>query len=317
MPRVALIGLLVLGVALPAAAQYPDRPLTLLAGYPAGGMVDIVTRALAEGMKKRYPKGVVVVNRPGAAGAVAVTDVAKGPPDGYSVVLTPASALVIAPQLNQLGYQTPGDYEPVINVVSYYPMLVVRSDAPWQSATAFVADARANPDKLRVGSPGEGTASHLNLEELMFRAGFKVIHVPFGGWAQSAPALLGGHLDAVIAQPGEAKPQVDGGKMRVLMVFQQQRHALFAAAPTAAELGWPVANGVWYLLVAPKGTPAPLLKYLHDAARAAIAEPAFVAAMAANGIDVDYRPGEQLRADLWRQYRLNAEILRRIGMLKQ
>lgn len=315
--RIGLIGLLALGIALPAAAEYPERSLTILAGYPAGGMVDIVARTLAEGMKKRYPKGVVVVNRAGAAGSVAMTDVAKGQPDGYLVVLTPASALVIAPQLNQLGYKTPEDYEPFINVVSYYPMLVVRSDAQWQSAREFVADAKANPDKLRVGSPGEGTSSHLNLEDLMFRAGIKVIHVPFAGWGQSAPALLGGHIDAVIAQPGEAKPQVDGKKMRVLMVFQQKRHPLFADAPTANELGWPVANGVWFLLAAPKGTPAPVLKYLHDAARAAMAEPAFVDAMNARGIDIDYRPGEQLRADLWQEYKLNTEILRRIGMLKQ
>ena len=131
MIRIALFGLLLLfGFSLPAAAQYPERSLTIMAGYPAGGLVDIVSRLLAEGMKAKFPKGVVVLNRAGAGGSVAAAEVATGRPDGYTVVLTPLSTLVIHPQLNELRYKTPDDYEPIINVVSYYPLLVVRTDAP-------------------------------------------------------------------------------------------------------------------------------------------------------------------------------------------
>jgi tripartite-type tricarboxylate transporter receptor subunit TctC len=196
-------------------------------------------------------------------------------------------------------------------------MLVVRQEAQWKNAQEFVTDAKANVGKLRVGSPGEGTSSHLNLEDLMVRAGIKVIHVPYQGWGHSSPALLGGHIDALVAQPGEVKPQVDGKRMRVLMVFQEKRHPLFPDAPTAKELGWDVANGVLFLLVAPKGLPAPVLQYLHDAAREGISQPLFADAMATRGIDVDYRPGDQIRADLWKEYKLNGELLRRIGMIKQ
>jgi tripartite-type tricarboxylate transporter receptor subunit TctC len=317
MARIALIGVWLLSLALPAAAQYPDRPVTMLSGYPPGGMVDIVARTLAESMKKRFPKGLVIVTRPGAAGSLAVAEVVRAQPDGYTFVLTPASALAIAPQLNPMAYKTPDDYDPFINLVSYFPMLVVRQEAQWKSAQEFVSDAKANVGKLRVGSPGEGTSSHLNLEELMARAGIKVIHVPYQGWGHSSPALLGGHIDALVAQPGEVKPQVDGKRMRVLMVFQEKRHPLFPDAPTAKELGWEVANGVLFLLVAPKGLPAPVLQYLHDAAREGISQPLFADAMATRGIDVDYRPGDQLRADLWKEYKLNGEILRRIGMIKQ
>jgi tripartite-type tricarboxylate transporter receptor subunit TctC len=242
--------------------------------------------------------------------------VIRSKPDGYTIVLTPLSTLVIVPQLNDVAYKTPDDYQPIINVVSYYPLLVVRDDAPWRTAKEFVDEAKANPGKLRVGSPGEGTSSHLNLEEFMYLAGIKLTHVPFGGWGQSAPALLGGHIEAVVAQPGEVKPQIDGKKMRLLVVFQRERHPLFPDVPTARELGWNVANGVWYLLVAPKGTPAPIVQYVHDAARAAIAEPAFAAAMRVHGVDIDYRPGEALRADLWKEYELHTKILRRIGLIK-
>jgi tripartite-type tricarboxylate transporter receptor subunit TctC len=316
MARIVLLALLALA-ALPCSAQYPDRPVTMLAGFPPGGLVDIVARVVADGMKANFPKGVVVVNKAGAGGAVAVAEMTQAKPDGYTIVLTPLSALVIGPQLNpQLNYHTPDDYEPVINLVAYYPLLVVKEDAPWKTIQEFVADAKANPGKMRVGTPGEGTSSHLNLEEFMFKTGAKMTHVPYGGWGQSSPALLGGHIEAVVAQPGEAKPMVEGKRIRALVFFQEKRHPAFPDTPTAKEAGWDVANGVWYLLVAPKGTPAPILKQIHDAAKAVTDDPAFTKTMDARGVDVDYRPGDKLRADLWAQYKLHTEILRRIGLIK-
>jgi tripartite-type tricarboxylate transporter receptor subunit TctC len=318
MLRVSLIGILLLACAAPAAAQYPaERPLTILAGYPAGGMVDIVARLLAEGMKAKFPKGIVVANRTGAGGAVAAAEVATGKPDGYTIVLTPLSTLVIQPQILDVRFKTPDDYEPIINVVSYYPLLVVKPDAQWKNIQDFIAEAKANPGKIRFGSPGEGTSSHLNVEELMHVTGTKLTHVPYRGWGESSPALLGGHIEALVAQPGEAKPMVEGKRMRALVVFQNSRHPAFPDAPTAKELGWNVANGVWFLLMAPKRTPAPVVRHIHDAAKAAIEQPAFSAAMDLRGVDVDYRPGDQVRADLWREYKLHTAILKRIGMIKQ
>ncbi len=317
MIRVVFSALFALGVALPCAAQYPDRPLTLLAGFPPGGLVDIVTRVVAEGMKPKFPYGIAVVNKPGAGGAVAVSELVQARPDGYTVLLTPQSSLVIAPQMNRnLNYQHPDEYDPVINVIAYYPLLVVNAGAQWKTIQEFVADGKANPGKLRVGTPGEGTASHLNLEEFIFRTGAKLTPVPYAGWGQSSPALLGEHIEAVVAQPGEAKPMVDGKRMRALVMFQHTRHAAFPDTPTAKEAGWDVANGVWYLLVVPKGTPASIVKQIHDAAKAVVDDPAFAKTMTARGVDVDYRAGEPLRADLWREYKLNTEILRRIGLIK-
>ena len=304
-------------VSFPALAQYPDKPVTMLAGYPPGGLVDVVSRLLAEGMKAKFPKGLAVVNRPGAAGSVAVAEMARSAPDGYTIVMTPHSALVIAAQMQNLAYKTPDDYDPFINLVSYYPMIAVRTESEYKTIEALVEDAKKNPGKLRVGSPGEGTSSHLNLEEFMRHTGTKVIHVPFQGWGQSAPALLGGHIEAVVAQPGELKGQVDGKRMRVLVNFRPQRLPTFADVPTAKERGWDVANGVWYLFAAPKGTPPAVTKVIHDAAKAAIEDPKFAADMANRGIDVDYRSGSQFRADLWREYKLHTEILSRIGMLKR
>src|SRR5438132_5164296 len=239
MIRTALLALL--AFSLPAAAQYPERPVTLLAGYPPGGLVDIVARLVAEGMKPKFPRGLNVVNRPGAAGSVAVAELVRAAPDGYTIVLTPHSALVIASQMQELAYRTPDDYDTFINPVAYYPMIAVRTESEYKTIQDLIADAKANPGKIRVGSPGEGTSSHLNLEELMAKSGTKMVHVPFQGWGQSSPALLGGHIEGVVAQPGELKPQVEGKRMRALINFTPKRHPDFAETPTAKELGWEVA----------------------------------------------------------------------------
>jgi tripartite-type tricarboxylate transporter receptor subunit TctC len=142
-------------------------------------MVDIVARLLAEGMKGKFPKGVLVANRTGAGGAVAAAEVATGKPDGHTIVLTPLSTLVIQPQILDLRFKTPDDYEPVINVVSYYPLLVVQTGARWKNVQEFIAEAKANPGKMRVGSPGEDI-SYLNLE-LMRVTGTKMTHVRAAG----------------------------------------------------------------------------------------------------------------------------------------
>jgi len=315
MTRTALLALAL--IASPAFAQYPDRPVTMLAGFPPGGLVDIVARVVADGMKPQFPKGLTVINKPGAGGAVAVEELVRAKPDGYTILLTPQSSLVIAPQMNtKLSYKTPDDYDAVINTVAYYPLLVVNADAPWKTIQDFVEDAKKNPGTMRVGTPGEGTASHLNLEEFIYRTGAKMTPVPFAGWGQSSPALLGNHIEAVVAQPGEAKPQVEGKRMRALVVFQERRHPAFPDAPTAKEAGWDVANGVWYLIAVPKGTPAPVVKHIHDAAKAVVDSADFAKTMDARGVDVDDRDGEVLKAALWKEYRLNTEILKRIGLVK-
>ena len=309
--------MVVLGAIAPAAAEYPERALTIVAAYPAGGMVDIVARPLAEGMKKKFPKGVAVLNRPGGGGSVGMAEVAQAKPDGYTVILAPVSTLVIHPQLNDLPYKTPDDYQPIVNTIAFYPLLVVREDAPWKTVQEFVSAAKANPGKLRVGSPGEGTGSHLSLEQLMAAAGFKVTHVPFSGWGESSPALLGGHVDGVVGQPGEVKPLVEGKKLRTLVVFQQKRHEVFPTTPTAKELGWDAGLGTWFVLTAPKGTPPAVMQYLHDAAKASMEEPTFVNLMKSRAVDIDYKSGDKARADLWHEYKAYSDLLRRLGMIKK
>jgi tripartite-type tricarboxylate transporter receptor subunit TctC len=246
-----------------------------------------------------------------------VAELVQAKPDGYTVINAPLSTLVIHPQLNDLPYKTPDDYEPIINVVSFYSLLTVKADAPWKTVQEFIAAGKANPGKLRVGSPGEGTSSHLSLEEFKRQTGANVTHVPFSGWGESSPALLGGHIEGLVAQPGEVKPLVEGGKMRVLMVFQSKRHAAFPEAPSTKDMGWDAVSGAWFMFVVPKGTPGPVQKYIHDTVKTAMDDPVFVNTIKQRVIDIDYRAGDQLRADLWKEYKYHTEVLTRLGMIKK
>lgn len=317
MIRLLVALLVVFASVVPAAAQYPDRPVTAIVGYPAGGLADVTLRAMVEGMKKKFPKGLAVVNRPGAGGSIGASEVIRSKADGYMFGLLPISNLVIQPQALDLPYKTPDDYIPVINLVSWYPLLAVKADAPWKTPQEFFGAAKANPGKFRVGSPGEGTSSHLNLEEIKRLADVNLTHVPFAGWAEGSPALLGGHIEAIVAQPGEVRPMVESKRMRVLGIFAPTRNADFTDAPTFKELGYPVHNGAWFLLVLPNGTPPDVVRHLHDTAKAAMDDAAFVNFVKARVINLDYRAGDKLRADLWQEYRAHTDILKRIGMLRK
>jgi tripartite-type tricarboxylate transporter receptor subunit TctC len=315
--RLALALVFALVPAVAFGASFPERPVTAIVGYPAGGLADVTLRAMVEGMKKKFPKGIAVVNRPGAGGSIGASEVIQSKPDGYTFGIMPISNLVIQPQVLDLPFRTPDDYVPVINLVSWYPLLAVKQDAPWKTAQELVAAAKAAPGKLRVGTPGEGTSSHLNLEELKRLADANLVHVPFSGWAEGSPALLGGHIEALVAQPGEVRPLVESKRMRVLAVFQPARNANFPDVPTWKDVGYPVHNGAWFLFVLPKGTPPDVVRYLHDSAKAAVEDAGFATFAKARVIEVDYRAGDTLRADLWREFKAHTEILKRIGMLRK
>lgn len=313
-----ILGALAALLALPVAnAQYPDRTTTLVSGFPAGGMVDIVARALAEGMKDKYPKGLVVLNRPGMGGAIAIGDVLRSKPDGYTMTLAPKSALIIQPQLHELAYKSPDDVALVMNVVAFYSLMITRFDAPWKTPQEFLAAARAAPGTLRIGSPGEGTTPHLALEELKRKAKIDVVHVPFKGWAESSSSLLGSHVDLLIAQPGELAALIEAKRIRPVGVFQPSRNPYYPDTPTFKESGYDVSAGTYFSLIAAKGTPPEILRYIHDAAREAMEQKVFVETMKLRIVELDYRPGERLRADLMEEYRAHTELLRAAGMLRK
>ena len=310
------VALSTLGLASRAAAEYPERPVTLIAPFPAGGAVDIVARGLAEAVKTHLPKPVVVVNRPGGAGTIGISEVVQAKPDGYTIGLGAVAILTVQPHLTALPYRTPDDYLAVMKLVTLQVVLFVRSDAPWRTAQELLEYARANPGKVKVGVPGLGTILHLDLEHLKLLAKVDLTVVPFEG-PQQIPALLGGHVDVALAHPAPVIPHVKAGKIRVIGVFQAARNPLFPEAQTFKELGYDVTLGVYYPLILPKGTPPAVVKILHDAFRKALAEPSFVALMQKGQIDIEYEGPEAVTRALWASFEQNAKLVEFLGLKKK
>lgn len=317
---VALLSVTLLGpLATPVAAEFPERPVTALAGFPPGGSTDLILRALGEtnAVKKRLAKGYVVVNRPGAAGVIAMTEALQAKPDGHTIVIAPSSVMVGQPQMQSLAYRTPDDYTAIIGLISVYPMLVVKPDSPWKTFAEFLAAARASPGKLRVGTPGTGSLHHMNLTKLERLSGAQFTMIPFAGFGEMGPALLGGHVESIIALPGEVKPHVDAGKMRLLGMFQPTRNSFFPDLATFKEMGYDVAYSTTFCLVTAKAVPPDTVRYLHDTLKAAIEEPSFTAFAKSRALDVDYSGGDRLKAVLWEDYREHTTALGALGLLKK
>jgi len=285
----------------PATAQkaYPERPVTAIVGYLPGGAADTVMRRLAALMAPKFPAGLVVDNKPGAGGSVAVAMLSTAKPDGYQFAFVPNSNLALSPQVNKLSYKSPDDIQPVISVVDFSPVMLVPDNAPYKSLQDLLDAARAAPGTVSIGFPGITTVSHLNLLELEKTAGVQFIPVPLRGWGEGGPQLLGGHISAAIAQPIEAVSYLQSGKMRALGQFSETRQTGLEHVLTMKEQGQAVHFGVRYVIIVPNGTPADRVQYIHDAAKAAIETPEFQKFAADNALTVSYQDGETARTAAW------------------
>lgn len=299
-----------------AQDAYPSRPVTALVGYLPGGAADLVMRKLAAIMAPKFPAGLVVENKLGVGGSLAVATLAKAKPDGYQFAFLPNSNLALSPQVNQLSYKTPDDVTPVINIVNFSPVMLVPSNSPYQTAHDLIEAARKTPESASVGFPGVTTLSHLNLLELERTAGVKFINVAQKGWGEGGPQLLGGHITAAIAQPIEAVPYLKTGKMRALGSFSETRQSGLPDVPTFREQGLPVDFGVRYIIIVPKGTPKDVVKYIHDAAKAATETPDFKKFAADNALDIVYQDGDAVREAALSDYRRYTAVLKQNGLVK-
>jgi len=274
--RIILSLLLTLALSVPMlvqAADFPAKEVQIIIPWAAGGATDLIFRALAATTGKYLGQAVVVVNRPGGAGAVGYTECMKAPPDGYTLVsaITP---LTILPHQVTTAF-TYKSFEPVINVVRDPGMLLVRSDAAWKSLNEFVDYAKKNPDMITVGNSGAGGGVHLIALAFEKTAGVKFNHIPFAGGGPSVTALLGGHINAVTVSPPEGIEHVKAGKLKIIALFADKRFELFPDVPTVKEQGVDFVMGQWRGLGAPKGTPPDVIKKLHDAFKQGMDDPVF------------------------------------------
>ena len=261
-------------VAAPAAfAQaYPSRPITLIVPWPAGGSTDRHLRALAEIASKHLGQNVIVQNQPGGGGTTGPGNMAlQAKPDGYTIAQFPMGMLRI-PHMQKTQWNPLTDFSFILGVSGYTFGFVVKSDSPYKSFKDYIEAARKAPGKIDFGSTGNGTSPHLLIEEVADNAGVQLNHIPFKGNADQMQALLGGHVMAASDATGWDK-FVDGGQMRLLVTFGDQRTKRWPQVPTAKELGYNVVGNSPYGLVGPKGMDPAVMKTLHDAFKKAMDDP--------------------------------------------
>lgn len=262
--------------AVPALAQdLPDRPIRVVIAFPAGGPTDFVGRLVGEKVKEIIGRPVIIENKPGANGAIGADYVAKADPDGTTLFLTTAGAVVITPNMRtDLPYNTLRDYAPVTMVVTNTTLLVVRSDSPIKSMKDFVATAKSKNGDFPLASTGVGSTTHLAWELLASAAGFKYTHVPYRGAAPALTDLLGGQVQGFYADAPVLMPQIRGGKVRALAAAAPQRNPQVPDVPTLTEEGYPnTTSSNWYGLLAPVKTPPAIVAKLNAAFVQAINDP--------------------------------------------
>ena len=258
------------------AQNYPDRPIKLIAPFPAGGLADVLARAVGDEMSKTLGQPIIVENRAGAGGNVGADAVAKAAPDGYTLLMTSAGILTANQFLYaQMPFNVETAFIPVSNVADMSMLVVVNPKVEAKSLKELVALAKAQPGKLNFGSPGIGTTGHLGLAMLMYAAKLEIGHVPYRGAAPAVTDLIAGQIDGVVDNPPTVISHIQSGKLRPLAVAAKQRMALLPDVPTAAEEG--VANyeaSSWFGIAAPAGTPPAVVARLHSAIAAAVRTPA-------------------------------------------
>ena len=307
------------GLAFAVAAQthsfaqaFPSKPITLICPWSAGGGTDLHLRKLAELASKHLGQPVIVENRPGGSGMNGPATMAKtARPDGYTISQLAITAFRM-PHMQKVEWDPLNDFSYIIGVSGYTFGIVVKSDSPFKTFQDLIDYAKANPGRLSYGTPGTGTSLHLAMEEIGARAGVKFLHVPFKGQADSAQALLGGHIMAQVDSTGWAR-QVDAGTFRLLATLGDRRTRW--NAPTVKELGIDTVSNSPYGLVGPKGMPPEVVKRLHDAFKLAIDEPEHMQTLQKLDQLYWYKSSEEYAQWAAETFKTERATIERVGLL--
>jgi tripartite-type tricarboxylate transporter receptor subunit TctC len=303
--RQAALGLLAAAAA-PAWAQewMPTQPITILVGFAPGGSADQIARQLSFAAKGIIPVPVVVVNKAGAAGAIAAQAVAEARPDGTTLFVGGGSETTSVGNHKALPYDPRKSFVPVIKVSRAPSILAVRADSKYADMKALLADAKTVPEKVSYGSTGEGGIFHSTGLVLEKQAGVKLLHVPYKGAAEAMTALLAGQVDCAFGAYEEVKPMIDAGRARPLALFSRTRLQSLPNVPTMTELGVPIVLDNMKGLMGPAGMPPQVVRYLHDHFRQAMQTAAWKEYVAKSGLTEDYAEGPAFQKEIVDAYEL-------------
>ena len=294
MHRFVLATVLALAAAGAGAQEFPSRPIRLVVAYPAGGGVDMMTRAVAPVLSARLGQPVVVENRPGGGGGLATGQVAKAPADGHTVLVTGDAPITQLPLVSKVTYDPYKDLIALVKGVTVPTSVLVPANSPLRSFAELLQQARAQPGKLSYGTPGNGSGMHAELEMLKERMGIDITHVPYKGAPPILTDTIGGQIS--IGAPGipAAIPHIRGGSLRLLAVWSPTRIAAFPDVPTVREVtGQASLEGLptWYGFLLPAGTPAPVVARLEADLIASLKDPEVTRKLQESGATVVAQAG--------------------------
>jgi len=297
----ACIAFTTAGACAPALAAWPDdKPIELVVGFAAGGETDVLARTLAPFMQKHLSAqaNIVVVNKPGASGAIANSYVQRAPKDGYTVAMVNTPPMNFMPLVQSTPYD-PAQFALIGRVVSDPTLLVARDDSPYASLKDLVAAVKAKPESVSIGQNGLGSNGGVALNVLMLESGAAFTEVPFAGTGQSKIALMGGHVDMIFAShTAVPNPAAEQTKLRILAQFMDARAPMLPDVPTAKEQGFNVVVPSDRGLAVDKGVPAAQRDRLQAALEAALKDPGFLDAAKSFSAILAYKPGAAWQADI-------------------
>ena len=297
-----------------SSQEFPSKgniELTVL--FPAGSSADVTARLLADGMSKQLGTSVVVINRPGAGGAIGYRYVAGQNPDGYALVWN-SNSISTTFHSGALAFNYEA-FAPVAQVLVESPIVAVRGDSKWRTLGDLVAAARANPKTITIGNSGTGSHTHISSVALFQTAGVNVVDVPFGA-AQVITGLLGGQVDAVVQLPAALSEHVKSGGARLLTAMTPNRDPAFPDVPTARELGYDVSLEAWRGIAVPKDTPKPVIAALEAAIEKTVRSDAFVQACAQLGARPAFKPASEFGQQIAQEDAELAKLMATIGLKK-
>ena len=280
------------------AFAWPDKTITLVVPFPAGGATDALARTLTPKLQEKLKQNVIVDNKAGATGTIGAGFVKRAPADGYTLLVTSLGPLVIAPYLlAKVPYEASKDFDYLTVAVQAPNVLVVPASSPYKTMAELIAAEKANPGKLTFASAGTGTSDHLSAELFWLQSGTTGLHVPYKGAAPAITDLLGGQVDAAFQNINNVLPHINGGKLRVLAVAAPKRSPLLPNVPTLAESGVKDAEATsWQGVVAPKGLPPEVKAKIHAALTEALADPVVKQKFAEVGFELVANTPEQFTA---------------------
>jgi tripartite-type tricarboxylate transporter receptor subunit TctC len=299
-------------------AQYPSKPVTIVVGFEPGGGTDTTARILQPVLGEQLGQQIVVENRAGAGGNIAVDHVAKAAPDGYALVLANVGALAVNPHILKTPYDPLKDLAPISMAAEFANVLVVQPALAVHSIADFVKLAKSKPAAITYASSGIGGAGHLSGELLKRMAKIDIVHVPYKGGGPAMQGFLGGQVDSFFATPISSISQIRAGKARAIATTGSRRAALMPEVPTVAEAGYAGYEALnWYGFLAPRGTGKEIVERLNREIVKALAHPQVVAALHKTGTEPKSSTPEEFAAYIKREYDTWGKVVKEAGIKAQ